>query len=610
MKTDLAVLAERPDRAEQALTLAVNEARLGHSMQALTTLQQALNWGTDRQQLARLLMDNALPGLGRATAMARTHSASNVTSASPPRTMKRLFHGQARQQQDPPAADCLLPSDHLQLIRRSLATPLPATQRRETAHTQSGSQTRDQDRSKSAQDRPKTAAQPKISPSSARANTPKAGPQATSSVGGRAPANTSAATHPQTQPAEQNALPLFHAQLEHNGQSQPLPFYTEHPEGFQDQQAEGLSYQTPSGKPAYLVTNPSGAFDKAPGTAPFSLAPNRIYRLRAQIPCDQCQAPILWVFDYSRSGKVHKHSYPSEAGAAEVVFRTSADHHRAAFAIRIAGKGRLHPDQIQFRLSSGAEAEQRYLDSQLERTESALKKAQAKQQKQTLAQLEDFVRLQTYMGQDIILPPMHGWPISPDVGLLLIKQIAAQHYQAVVEFGSGVSTLIIARALQRTAATHKRALSPLLTFEHLDHYYAETQAHLAAAGLQGQVNFVLAPLSPYHAANGEVYPYYDVQPHLCALSRQLKSDARILVLVDGPPGSTRTQARYPALPVLLDNLVTASKFDIVMDDYFRNDERAIVHQWETLLQQRCLQFTRTEYLEFEKQACILTIQCS
>jgi hypothetical protein len=50
-----------------------------------------------------------------------------------------------------------------------------------------------------------------------------------------------------------------------------------------------------------------------------------------------------------------------------------------------------------------------------------------------------------------------------------------------------------------------------------------------------------------------------------------------LLLVDGPPGSAGTQARYPALPVLSDRLADGAI--VVLDDFSRADETTIVERW-------------------------------
>ena len=50
-----------------------------------------------------------------------------------------------------------------------------------------------------------------------------------------------------------------------------------------------------------------------------------------------------------------------------------------------------------------------------------------------------------------------------------------------------------------------------------------------------------------------------------------------LLVVDGPPGLLRPQARYPALPVLRERLSPGAS--ILLDDTHRADEREIVRRW-------------------------------
>jgi hypothetical protein len=47
-----------------------------------------------------------------------------------------------------------------------------------------------------------------------------------------------------------------------------------------------------------------------------------------------------------------------------------------------------------------------------------------------------------------------------------------------------------------------------------------------------------------------------------------------------------------------------------MDDYDRQDERDIVSSWERGLSQTGRTFTRTEFKQLEKQACLLEVHPS
>jgi hypothetical protein len=49
------------------------------------------------------------------------------------------------------------------------------------------------------------------------------------------------------------------------------------------------------------------------------------------------------------------------------------------------------------------------------------------------------------------------------------------------------------------------------------------------------------------------------------------------LVVDGPPGFVHASARYPALPLLREKL--SPHAIVIMDDYKRDDEKAIVDKW-------------------------------
>ena len=79
----------------------------------------------------------------------------------------------------------------------------------------------------------------------------------------------------------------------------------------------------------------------------------------------------------------------------------------------------------------------------------------------------------------------------------------------------------------------------------------------------------------------------------------------ILILIDGPPGVTNKNARFPALPILL-NHMSKHRLIVVMDDYDRDDERETFKLWEELAKKRSLTHNG-KFIETEKGLAILTI---
>jgi uncharacterized coiled-coil protein SlyX len=269
-----------------------------------------------------------------------------------------------------------------------------------------------------------------------------------------------------------------------------------------------------------------------------------------------------------------------------------------AFGLRLVGKGSLGVGSAQLTLITGLEA------TVAEQGERIAQLQKQRPEREILKKLEDFMRIQHYLGSEIVLPPMHGWLISPDFGLKLIQQLEQKPYDAVIEFGSGASTLLIARALQKRA--QKTKTTAFISYDHLQQYLEQTRKTIEQAGLLGVVNLQLAPLEPYAPNPGESYYYYACRNSLDVLAKTLPTTPRLLVVVDGPPAATGRHARYPALPLLLEWFSDA-QMDILMDDYIRMDEQQIAARWQELLDEQGKAHILETFNDLEKQACLLQI---
>ena len=221
-------------------------------------------------------------------------------------------------------------------------------------------------------------------------------------------------------------------------------------------------------------------------------------------------------------------------------------------------------------------------------------------------QLEAFMGVQNYLNHGEHLPGMHGWPISPDFALYLVELIDGNDYDLILEFGSGTSTVVIAKALARIARQqHGKPSTVQVAFEHLEQYHAQTQANLQHAGLLEAVQLELAPLADFKALNGSTYSYYSCHAALHKLAGQLSSDIKILIIVDGPPASTGKHARYPAVPSVLAGFKGAH-IDILLDDYIREDEKEIVQLWLKDIEVEGL-IAQMSTRKMEKDACLISI---
>lgn len=250
----------------------------------------------------------------------------------------------------------------------------------------------------------------------------------------------------------------------------------------------------------------------------------------------------------------------------------------------------------------------------------------------TSKQIESSMGLQSYLEHGELPLNYHGWPISPDLALFLVEKIERNNYDLVVEFGSGTSTALFAKSILRrtwradignakrlnysdnqAAGRDLAFISPddedlpkrVISFEHNKEYYEKTHTLLKNENLQKVVDLVHAPLVDY-SHKGTDYLYYNCDSTLVRLASMFDGRrARILVLVDGPPGVTGPLARFPALPKLLNSMPNHS-FDIVLDDCDREEEKKIAAEWEEMLIQRGIKFESHE-IAFEKGAMLLRI---
>lgn len=213
-----------------------------------------------------------------------------------------------------------------------------------------------------------------------------------------------------------------------------------------------------------------------------------------------------------------------------------------------------------------------------------------------VAQIENYIALNNYFNTGSKLSNYHGWPISPDIALFIVDVINEKNYDAIIEFGSGTSTELFAKiALMRKKKNQK--VPKILTFDHLSEYYEKTQAILSRESLGDFVQLECAPLIPMRLQDDD-YQYYDCEQILKEFLADLPIDAKILVLVDGPPGATCKHARYPALPMIYKVLTQNNQLDFVMDDAARLEEKEVVDKWKVYLDQN-----EYSYLESIPRVC-------
>jgi predicted O-methyltransferase YrrM len=158
------------------------------------------------------------------------------------------------------------------------------------------------------------------------------------------------------------------------------------------------------------------------------------------------------------------------------------------------------------------------------------------------------------------LPTPDGWAGSPDLLAALADHVFAHKPRTVVEFGSGLSTLVLARALALAGG------GQLVSYDHLDGFAELTRRRLATLGLEAEVH--VAPLSPA-APHGYPGEWYDA----AGLPERID-----LLLIDGPPDwLAGGGARGAAGPTLFHRLSPGGT--VLLDDADRDGEREVAARW-------------------------------
>jgi predicted O-methyltransferase YrrM len=163
------------------------------------------------------------------------------------------------------------------------------------------------------------------------------------------------------------------------------------------------------------------------------------------------------------------------------------------------------------------------------------------------------------------LPSMTGWAIAPDLALTLVMLLLERKPFSVVEFGPGVSTLVIGYLLEKSGKGR------LVSFEHEERNVESQRAEIKRHKLESFVMIVHAPLKQMTMGKKK-WNWYSVNTVKAHLPNVID-----MVLVDGPPAAVGPLSRYPALPVVLPRLRTGSV--VVLDDAHRPNEQAILRLW-------------------------------
>ena len=215
--------------------------------------------------------------------------------------------------------------------------------------------------------------------------------------------------------------------------------------------------------------------------------------------------------------------------------------------------------------------------SKPERDPRVISKKSREENWQHYRQSEYFAQLINLMDFKAAIPGLRSWAASADVLLTLANTSKKIKPKVVVDLGSGVSTLVLAKSSPN---------AKVFSIDHLAEFANKTKSLLEDHQITN-VDLRVAPLSP-HPAGGDWY----------SVSAFSDIDQIDLLFIDGPPGSKDDKARHPALAQCLSKLSVGAV--IVIDDAGRDGERELAEMFLSALPGYEL-----EFLNHEKGTAVL-----
>lgn len=180
--------------------------------------------------------------------------------------------------------------------------------------------------------------------------------------------------------------------------------------------------------------------------------------------------------------------------------------------------------------------------------------------------LQDLQFIQSAIRPRRPLPYFTRWSSSPALAARLLSIVREKRPKNIVELGSGVSTVVMALAAREAGA------GIVISLDHDPVYANKTRNELTEQGLSEWAIVRDAPLVSVATPRGNV-PWYDP----AALEGLSDID---LLIIDGPPRKTHTDARLPAFEILREKLAPGAI--VVLDDTARKDEAGSIAAWTSI----------------------------
>jgi predicted O-methyltransferase YrrM len=154
---------------------------------------------------------------------------------------------------------------------------------------------------------------------------------------------------------------------------------------------------------------------------------------------------------------------------------------------------------------------------------------------------------------------------------MILNDIHISNRETILEFGSGLSTILMARLINKNKLSCK-----IYSVEHDKNWFALLNTILKKENTIENVVSIYAPLTASKKSKNNL-EWYNEETILNSLPENILFD---LVIIDGPPAHERSKSlsRYPALPFVNNKL--KKSYSIYVDDASRNGEQEVINYWK------------------------------
>lgn len=177
-----------------------------------------------------------------------------------------------------------------------------------------------------------------------------------------------------------------------------------------------------------------------------------------------------------------------------------------------------------------------------------------------------------FLSRSLASVELGQWTLCAAALDYLEEQVKRLKPRVILELGSGVSTVCLARYLQEVHGDSNSAR--LFSIEQNADFSEETRQKLSSLGLDRNVRLIHAPLTR-QVILGQSTTCYSLPPGY--LVEALGGARPEFVLIDGPASD---QGRYGVLPLL--RPVLSRRTAILLDDALRDDELRDAAVWSKL----------------------------